>query len=90
MDHHLGHGFDHDTSFVLAWLIAIYLRFNKGRLAKIVSSLYIVPMFIPVVIASYALVEFWNDGGIGTALESQSSHRPDLDRYVSPLRRIIT
>lgn len=49
---------------VLAWLIAIYLRFNKGRLAKIVSSLYIVPMFIPVVIASYALVEFWNDGGI--------------------------
>lgn len=53
---------------VVAWLIALYLRLSDGRLAKIASTLYLIPMFIPSVIAGYALVTFWNQGGYVDAL----------------------
>lgn len=48
---------------VVATGLGLFVRFSKGRLAKAVSTLYVVPMFIPVVIASYALVTFWEDRG---------------------------
>jgi ABC-type spermidine/putrescine transport system permease subunit I len=48
---------------VVAVGLGLFVRFSKGRLAKAVSTLYVVPMFIPVVIASYALVTFWEDRG---------------------------
>jgi len=56
---------------IISWILALYVRFSHGRLAKLVSTLYLIPMFIPVVIASYALVTFWNDGGFITAVAAQ-------------------
>lgn len=53
---------------VISWVIALYLRFSDGWLARVASSLYLIPMFIPSVIASYALVTFWNSGGFVDAL----------------------
>ncbi len=53
---------------VASWVIALYLRFSNGLLARIASTLYLIPMFIPSVIASYALVTFWNAGGFVDAL----------------------
>lgn len=53
---------------LVSWALALYVRFSHGVIAKIVSTMYLIPMFIPVVIASYALVTFWNDGGFVTAL----------------------
>jgi ABC-type spermidine/putrescine transport system permease subunit I len=47
----------------LAWGISLYMTFNQGVMSRILGLLYIVPMFIPVVIASYALVSFYNQGG---------------------------
>lgn len=52
----------------VSWVIALYLRFSNGWLARIASSLYLIPMFIPSVIASYALVTFWNTGGFVDAV----------------------
>ncbi|MCY0880235.1 MAG: ABC transporter permease subunit [Firmicutes bacterium] len=53
---------------VIAYAVSLYLRFNHNRLAKVLSAIYLIPLFIPVVIASYALVTFWNAGGFVDAL----------------------
>jgi ABC-type spermidine/putrescine transport system permease subunit I len=47
----------------MAWALALFVRFSRGRLGRAVSTLYVVPMFIPTVIASYALVTFWQQNG---------------------------
>lgn len=59
---------------VIGWGLALYIRFTRGWFVSIVSSLYIVPMFIPVVIASYALVTFWNANGFMSALVENVLH----------------
>ncbi len=48
---------------VLAWLLALYMRFNNGWFAKLVTGLSVVPMFIPVVIGSYAMLSFYGTDG---------------------------
>ena len=48
---------------LLCIVLAFFVRFSKGRAGRIVSTLYVVPMFIPTVIASYALVTFWQQNG---------------------------
>lgn len=53
---------------VTSWAIALYLRLSEGRLARAVSTIYLIPMFIPSVIAGYALVTFWNQGGYVDAI----------------------
>ena len=55
----------------LAWAISLYMTFAEGPLSKILGILYIVPMFIPVVIASYALLSFYNQGGWLSSLFTQ-------------------
>jgi ABC-type spermidine/putrescine transport system permease subunit I len=51
----------------LSWGIALYARFSAGKLGQILSSLAIVPLFIPVVIGSYGILQFWSyDGFIKT------------------------
>ena len=54
---------------VLAWVIAIYLRTAREdqrlrtAVAKVLSGLAVVPMFIPVVIASWAMLTFYAADG---------------------------
>ena len=48
---------------VLSWAIALYAWQTRSRSGKALSSLAIVPMFIPVVIGSYAILQFWSYGG---------------------------
>lgn len=53
----------------LAWVIAIYLRTSRedqrlrSAVAKLLSGLAVVPMFIPVVIASWAMLTFYAADG---------------------------
>lgn len=61
---------------VVGWGLALYLRFARGPLVHILSSLYLVPLFIPVVIASYAIVTFWNAHGYMSALVEDILHLP--------------
>jgi ABC-type spermidine/putrescine transport system permease subunit I len=55
---------------VVAYVLALYVRFGSGRLASVVSTLYLVPMFVPVVIASYAIITFYVDHGLLQAILS--------------------
>lgn len=53
---------------VVSYVLALYVRFGTGRLPAIVRSLYLIPMFAPVVIASYALITFYVDRGVLNAV----------------------
>jgi putative spermidine/putrescine transport system permease protein len=44
--------------FCLSYPLALYLRFARGRLASWLAVLFTIPLFIPVVIASFALISF--------------------------------
>jgi ABC-type spermidine/putrescine transport system permease subunit I len=48
---------------VVAWAIALYIRFARGWSRRVVGVLFVVPMFVPIVISSYALLTFWQDHG---------------------------
>jgi ABC-type spermidine/putrescine transport system permease subunit I len=49
---------------IVAYALALYVRFGNGRLPTLVRSLYLIPMFVPVVIASYAAITFYVDRGV--------------------------
>jgi ABC-type spermidine/putrescine transport system permease subunit I len=44
---------------LLSWAIALYLRLSDTWIARVVSALSVIPLFIPVVIASYAILTFY-------------------------------
>lgn len=44
---------------VLSWAIGLYVRLSNSWIARLVSSLSVIPLFIPVVIASYAILTFY-------------------------------
>jgi ABC-type spermidine/putrescine transport system permease subunit I len=48
---------------VLSWAIALFAWQTRSRLGRALSALAIVPMFIPVVIASYSILQFWSYAG---------------------------
>ncbi len=48
---------------IVAYVLALYVRFGSGPMPKLVRSLYLIPMFVPVVIASYAAITFYVDRG---------------------------
>ncbi len=47
----------------LALGIGLYLKLTGGRIAKLLSGLAIVPLFIPVVIASWSILTFYSATG---------------------------
>jgi ABC-type spermidine/putrescine transport system permease subunit I len=51
------------ATFVLAYALALYLRFSRGRVSTLLGALFIVPLFIPTVIASFAMVTFLQSHG---------------------------
>jgi ABC-type spermidine/putrescine transport system permease subunit I len=53
---------------LVSYSLALYVRFSRGVFGRMVRTLYLIPMFIPVVIASYALITFWVDHGLMMAL----------------------
>jgi putative spermidine/putrescine transport system permease protein len=48
---------------VVGYVLALYVRFGDGRLPGLVRTLYLTPMFVPIVIASYALITFYTQRG---------------------------
>lgn len=49
---------------LLAGGVALYLRLSGGRIARFLSGLAVVPMFIPVVIGGYAIRQFYATDGL--------------------------
>ncbi|THF86757.1 ABC transporter permease subunit [Deinococcus sp. KSM4-11] len=65
----------------LAYSLALYGRFHKGRSTELVRTLYLLPMFIPTIIAAYAITTFYGDNGLLEALLSKVGLG-----YTSPIR----
>jgi len=64
---------------LLAWVIALYLRMSDSIPAKVLSALAVVPMFIPVVIASWAILTFYaGDGFVRTIVQAFGGDAPTL------------
>jgi len=53
---------------VVSYTLALFIRFGSPSLSAAVRSLYLIPMFVPVVIASYALITLYVDHGLLQAL----------------------
>lgn len=51
-------------AIVISYLLALYLRFSTSRLRKIISSLYLLPRFIPSLVAVYAMIAVVRDSGL--------------------------
>jgi len=56
---------------VLAWGIALYVRLSDTWVARLLSALAVVPLFIPVVIASWAILTFYAADGFVRSIASQ-------------------
>ncbi len=49
--------------FLLGFPISLYLRFTAGRLSDVIQILALFPLFVPGIIAAYALIRFIGDNG---------------------------
>lgn len=56
---------------ILAWSIALYVRLRDSLVARLLSALAVVPMFIPVVIASWAILTFYAADGFVRSVAAQ-------------------
>lgn len=56
---------------VLSWAIGLYVRLSDTWIARAVSGLSVIPLFIPVVIASYAILTFYAAEGFIKTLAYQ-------------------
>lgn len=66
---------------LLSSVLAVYARFGRGRFVAVMRTLYLLPMFVPGIIASYAITTFYGDHGLLQAMLG-----PLGQGYVSPIR----
>jgi ABC-type spermidine/putrescine transport system permease subunit I len=52
------------VSITAAYLLALYLRFNKSWVSKAIGALYLIPRFIPGLVAIYAMIVIIRDSGV--------------------------
>jgi len=50
-------------SLLISYIMAVYLRFSSGVIVKWIQKLYMIPMFIPSVIASYGIINMYGNHG---------------------------
>ncbi|WP_025715994.1 ABC transporter permease [Paenibacillus sp. 1-18] len=50
-------------TLVISYALAIYLRFGRGAVVKWIGRLYFIPMFVPGVIATYAIITMYGNHG---------------------------
>ena len=51
-------------SIVIAYAIALYLRFVKTPVSRLIGGLYLIPRFVPSVVAVYAMMIIVKDSGL--------------------------
>ncbi|HEU5090692.1 MAG TPA: ABC transporter permease subunit [Roseiflexaceae bacterium] len=50
--------------FLICYPIALYLRFSRSRLADLVLSIALLPLFVPGIMSAYALIRFLRPRGM--------------------------
>lgn len=51
-------------SIAVAYLLALYLRFSTSKISKLIGNLYLIPRFIPGLVAVYAMMTIVRDSGL--------------------------
>lgn len=51
-------------AIVIAYLLALYLRFVKSPISKAIGTLYLLPRFVPGLVAVYAMITIIRDSGV--------------------------
>ena len=51
-------------AIVIAYLLAMYLRFVKSPISRAIGNLYLVPRFVPGLVAVYAMITIIRDSGL--------------------------
>ena len=51
-------------AMLIAYLLAMYLRFTKTKMSKIIGVLYLIPRFIPGLVAIYGMMVIIRDTGL--------------------------
>lgn len=51
-------------AIVLAYMLALYLRFTKSRISRLIGNLYLLPRFVPGMVAVYAMITVIRDSGL--------------------------
>ncbi len=51
-------------STVIAYALALYLRFVKNKVSGLIGKLYLIPRFIPGMVATYAVIVIIKDTGV--------------------------
>lgn len=51
------------VAVIVAYLLALYLRFVKSPIAKAIGNLYLLPRFVPGLVAVYAMITIIRDSG---------------------------
>lgn len=51
-------------SILIAYLLALFLRFSDSPVSKAISRLYLIPRFVPGLVATYAMMTIVRDSGL--------------------------
>lgn len=51
-------------AIVIAYILALYLRFIKSPIARAIGNLYLLPRFVPGLVAVYAMITIIRDSGL--------------------------
>lgn len=70
---------------VLAWLLALHMKLHPGRISALLPTFAVAPMFIPGVIAAWALLNFWADDGFVGSLAVALGLQPPGLGFSTPL-----
>jgi ABC-type spermidine/putrescine transport system permease subunit I len=49
---------------LISFSMALYMRFSKSKAARIIEKIYIIPKFVPTMVAVYALILILRDTGV--------------------------
>jgi ABC-type spermidine/putrescine transport system permease subunit I len=50
-------------AIAFAYVLALYLRFSESRISRFIGSLYLLPRFVPTLVAIYAMITIVRDSG---------------------------
>lgn len=51
-------------AIVIAYLLALYLRFTRSPISRAIGTLYLLPRFVPSLVAVYAMITIIRDSGL--------------------------
>lgn len=51
-------------AIVIAYMLALYLRFVRSKISRMIGNLYLLPRFVPGMVAVYAMITIIRDSGL--------------------------